>query len=346
MIRTFRYSFILAKIYGMLARTYVGANFRDILRLRKVQDLYDRLFPGERAEKPEHQLTADLETRVAQAGIASMTYVLDSLGDPPEILVHILRSFEYQGVKSLLRTAALPRVGEGQPMAASSGPRGGQVGALAPDLGRYGTVDFASIGSVEALEATPYAWVVPLLATTPAARVENMIDQQYYRRLLELTRALPRKDRAGVSRLVGMEIALADAVWALRLRFAFGLDAEKARELLVPGLLDADRRAVEQAFDIPADSIEGWRKWRFGWLVEDQLSESFKAPDPVRAEQKATRRLYAKAHHLFHQDPFTLTPLVAFFKLKKYEVAFLNTAVEALRLSVSEQDVLALVGAQ
>jgi vacuolar-type H+-ATPase subunit C/Vma6 len=346
MIRTFRYSFILAKIYGMLARTWVGANFRDLLRLRRVQDLYDRLFPGERAEKPEHQLTADLELRVAQAGVAAMTYVLDSLGDPPEILVHILRSFEYQGVKSLLRASVAGGSPEGTRAGGPAGARGGRAEPPAPDLGRYGTVDFSATGPGDALEGTPYAWAAALLATTPVARIENMLDQHYYRRLLELTRALPRRDRAGVSRLVGMEIALADAVWALRLRFAFGLDAEKARELLVPGLSDADRRAVELSFDIPADSIEGWRKWRFGWLVEDQLSESFKAPDPVRAEQKATRRLYARAHHLFHQDPFTLTPLVAFFKLKKYEVSFLNTAVEALRLSVSEQDVLALVGAQ
>lgn len=332
MIRTFRYSFILAKVYGMLARTWVGANFRDILRLRKVQDLYDRLFPGERPEKPEHQLTADLESRVAQAGAQAMIYVLDRLGDPPAILVHILRSFEYQGVKSLLRSAA-----QGQ---------GRATAVPVPDLGRFATVDFAATGSsADLLEGTPYAWAAALLATTPVVRIETMLDQHYYRRLLELARALPRKDRAGVSRLVGTEIALVDAVWALRLRFSFGMDAGAARELLLPGLPDADRRAVEQSFEIPPDSLEGWRRWRFGWLVEEQLGESFKAPDPVRAEQKATRRLYGLARSLFHQDPFTLTPLVAFFKLKEYEVSFLNTAVEALRLSVSEQDVLALVGA-
>lgn len=336
MIRTFRYSFILAKVYGMLARTWVGANFKDILRLRKVQDLYDRLFPGERPEKPEYQLTAQLESRIAQAGAEAMIYVLDRLGDPPEILVHVLRSFEYQGVKSLLRTAP-------------AGPHasGGDGGLRPPDLGRFATVDFTAVGSpAEVLQGTPYAWAADLLPATPAVRIETMLDHHYYRRLLELTRALPRRDRAGVSRLVGTEMALANAVWALRLRFAFGLDADKAREMLIPGLPDADRRAVALAFEIPPDSLEGWRKWRFGWLVEDQLGESFKAPDPVRAEQKATRRLYAKARSLFHQDPFTLTPLVAFFKLKEYEASFLNTAVEALRLSVSEQDVLALVGAQ
>jgi vacuolar-type H+-ATPase subunit C/Vma6 len=348
MIRTFRYSFILAKIYGMLARTYVGENYREILRLKKVQDLYDRLYPGERAEKPEHQLTAELEARIAQSGIAAMTYVLDSLGDPPEILVHILRKFEYQAVKSHLRSlaqgAAAPAEG-GAPARATAAQE--PSGPQAWDLGRYGSIDLAhSVDVIATIESSSYAWVLPLLKTTPVVRIENMLDQEYYRLLLALTRALHLKDRAGVSRLVNLEITLTDVLWALRLRFAFGLEAEKARELLIPGLLDAERRAVEQSFDIPADSIEGWRKWKFGWLVEDQLSESFKAPDPVRAEQKAARRLYARAHQLFHQDPFTLTPLVAFFKLKEYEVGFLKTAVEALRLSVSEQDVLTLVGAQ
>jgi vacuolar-type H+-ATPase subunit C/Vma6 len=331
MIPTFRYSFVLAKIYGMLARSFVGDNYRQILRLKRVQDIYDRLYPGERAEKPEHQLTLELEARIVQSGIATMIFVMDLMGEPEQILVHVLRKFEYQGVKSVLRGLA---------------PTEERGAAQVWDLGRFGSVDLAHAADpLAAIGESPYAWVLPLLKTTPIVRIENMLDQEYYRQLLALTRALPQKDRAGVSRLVHLEIGLADVLWALRLRFAFGMDAEKARGLLIPGMLEAERRAVEQAFEIPADSIEGWRKWRFGWLVEDQLSESFRAPDPVRAEQKGTRRLYTRAHQLFHQAPFTLTPIVAFFKLKEYEVGLLKTAVEALRLSVSEQDVLALVGA-
>lgn len=354
MIRTFRYSFILAKIYGMLARSFIGENYREILRLKRVQDIYDRLYPGERAEKPEHHLTAELEARIVQSGIATMIFVLDLMGEPEEILVHILRKFEYQGVKSVLRglapALAGSAAGSAEGSAAGLPPHGAAaeelVSAQVWDLGRYGSVDLVhSRDPLASIEESPYAWVVPLVKTTPIVRIENMLDQEYYRRLLALTRALHAKDRTGVSRLVHLEIGLADVLWALRLRFSFGMDAEKARDLLIPGMLDSERRAVAQAFDIPADSIEGWRKWRFGWLVEDQLSESFQAPDPVRAEQKGTRRLYIRAHQLFHQDPFTLTPIVAFFKLKEYEVGLLKTAVEALRLSVSEQDVLALVGA-
>jgi vacuolar-type H+-ATPase subunit C/Vma6 len=97
-------------------------------------------------------------------------------------------------------------------------------------------------------------------------------------------------------------------------------------------------------FEFVPDSVEEWRTWKFGWLLEDQLGESFRAPDPVRAEQKAAQRMYLRAHQLFHQSPFTLVPLVAYFKLKEFEADLLKTAAEAVTLSISEQDVLAITG--
>ena len=102
---------------------------------------------------------------------------------------------------------------------------------------------------------------------------------------------------------------------------------------------------MAEAFEIAADSVEGWRKWKYSWLIDDQLGEAFRAPDPVRAEQKATHRLVLRAHQLFHEDPFTLTPIVAYFKLKELETGMLKIAVEALQLSVSEREVLSMVGA-
>jgi vacuolar-type H+-ATPase subunit C/Vma6 len=97
-------------------------------------------------------------------------------------------------------------------------------------------------------------------------------------------------------------------------------------------------------FEITPDSVEEWRKWKYAWLLEDQLGESFRSPDPVKAEQKASQRMYLRAHQLFHQAPFTLVPLVAYFKLKEYEAALLKTAVEAVQLSIPEQDVIAMTG--
>jgi vacuolar-type H+-ATPase subunit C/Vma6 len=331
MSRVSRYAFILAKVYGIIGRSYVGKNFRNLLKLRKVSELFDLLYPGARASESEHALAPELEVRIVRSGIQSMTYVLNTLDAPVEILVHLLRRLEYQNLKAVLRTMA-------------SGTR---EPVRVWDLGRHAGVALQGVGGDEkAIAASPYAWVLPLVSTTPIVRIETMLDRDYYSRLLRFARALPARDRTGVVRLVTREICLANVIWSLRLRFFFGIDAAAAAEMLIPGLVHAQRQAVDRIFEIAADSVEEWRAWRFGWLLEDQLGESFHAPDPVRAERRASWHLYERAHQHFHQAPFTLSPLVAFFALKQHEVSLLQTAVEALRLSLPEQEILAIVGAR
>ncbi|HUI69699.1 MAG TPA: V-type ATPase subunit [Spirochaetia bacterium] len=330
MNRTFRYSFVFAKIYGKAAKTYVGANFQDLLRLKRLQEIYDQLFPGQRVAPQEEPQSRELEAKIATAGISSMIQVLSLLRDPAEILVHILRKFEYQSLKSVIRS--ISRQGEEEP--------------VIWDLGKYALLRPARSRDLEkAVTASPYAWILPHVHSRPLFEVENMLDRDYCSRLLTLARNLPRRDRTGVLRLVSLEMALSNAIWALRLRFFFGLDAQAAHSLLIPGGVDAHRKALTQAFEMPADSLEGWRQWKYGWLIDDQLGESFRAPDPVRAEQKATGRLLLRAHQLLHEDPFTLTPIVAYFKLKELETGMLKIAVEALQLSVPEHEVLSMVGA-
>jgi vacuolar-type H+-ATPase subunit C/Vma6 len=329
MSRTSRYAFLLAKLYGMLANSYLGRNFRDLLRLKKLTELYDLLYPGERPQEDDHALAVDLEARIVRASIDDMRFVLESMGEPAEILVHILRKLELQSLKAVIRGLAHER---------AEPPR-------IWDLGPYSAVHLSDPKSYEkAIAASPYAWVLPLLAATPMAQIENRLDRDYYSRLLALARALPRQDRTGVIRLVSLQIALANVVWALRLRFFFRMEGDDARALLIPGLGSVQREAVERAFEIPADSSDQWRKWKFGWLLEDQLGESFQAPDPIRAELRAGHTLYVRAHQLFHQNPFTLTPLVAFFTLKEHEAGLLKTAVEGLKLALPEQELMAMVG--
>ncbi len=329
MSRTSRYAFILAKVYGIMARSFVGASYRDLLRLKSLAELSDHLFPGERGASPEAPLPIELEARIVRASIEAMTYVLDYFPEPPEILVHTARKLEYQNVKSVAR-----------------GIVHGKVDDLRIwDLGKYAGVRLKGAKDPEkAIQASPYKWILPLLRTVPLAELENRMDRDYYDRLREIAGRLPRGDRTGVLRLVTAEIALANVIWALRLRFFFKLDAEKALGMLIGRTSGSVRSAVAEIFVIPPDSPDGWRKWRYGWLLEDQFSESFLAPNPVRAEQKASQALYARAHQVFHQNPFSLGPLVAYFKLKEYEASLLGIAVEALHLSVPEQDVLNIVG--
>ncbi len=183
-----------------------------------------------------------------------------------------------------------------------------------------------------------------MAATVSTAELENRLDRHYYDRFLELAQGLPAADRAPVLRLARTEIALSNVVWALRLRFFFKLEADTALSFMIPGTSAAVKAAVSAVFDLAADAQEEWRRWRYGWLLSDQLGDSFSAPDPVRAEQAASRFLYRRARQALHQNPFTLGPLVAFFRLKEHEASLLNVAAEAVHLSLPEHEVLALMG--
>ncbi len=347
MSRATRYGFILAKIYGIMARSYLGKNYRDILRLKNLNELRDRLFPAEKTEGSAKVAPEELEAEIVEAGIASMTYVLDYLREPVPILVHVLRRHEYANVKSVLRG-----LGGAAQTEARSGPASEARFWAAPearfwDLGAYASLRRAEPRDREAaLKKSPYAWVLPLIGTMPLSQVENRLDQDYHARFLSLAQSLPAADRAGVVRMARLEIALANVIWALRLRFYYGLEWERARKLLVLQRADHEKRALERIFEMQPDATDDWRRWRYGWLLSDQLAEGFRAPDPVRAEQKASQALYLRYRHAFHQDPFTLCPIVAYFKLKEHEASLLTTAVEALELSVPEQDVMTIVGAR
>ncbi len=254
--------------------------------------------------------------------------MLDQLG-AQDILVHMLRRFEYRNLKVVLRGLSEGRVDT----------------ARIVDLGRYASLRLRDVHDVEkALRASPYAWTLAALKGASREKVENLADGRYYEELLRLARALRGEDRLGVLRYVNLEVSLANAVWALRLRFSYGLDEAAARPLLIGRTGDTARKAYARAFEIPADSIEEWRRWRFGWLLEDQLGESFRAPDPVAAEARMSQRLFVRAHQLLHQHPFSLCPFVAYFALKLQEASLLTTAVEGIALGVPEKDLLGLAG--
>jgi vacuolar-type H+-ATPase subunit C/Vma6 len=345
MLRTSRYSYILAKMYGMLAKSNIGANFREILRLKKLEDLFALLFPGEREVGEQNILIPDLERKIAESGMKSMIKILDLLDSPPPLLLHIVRRYEYLSVKAVIRFLLRGAGGDSTRLSGTSPPESERPRIW--DLGPYGSVKLAGPRDYrEALRRSSFSWILPLIPRVPAARIQIMMDRDYYLTLHELARQLPRRDRTGVLRLLSAEIACVNAVWALRLRFFFGIGKDDAKEFLLPAISGTGSGAVRQVFDIPADSIEGWRGWRFAWLLEGQFGEEFQAPDPIRAQRAASRRLYEMAHTLFHQDSYTLTPIAAFFKLKEYEAGVLTTAVEALRLSVPEQEVLSQVGSR
>ncbi|HET6451952.1 MAG TPA: V-type ATPase subunit [Spirochaetia bacterium] len=329
MSRTSRYAFLHAKVCGVMAHSWAGESYRDLLRLKSLADLSERLFPGAHASSAPAPLPVEVESRIVQASVDAMVRVLDYLDDPPDLLVHVARRIEYRSVKTLARAAA-----HGTRDDSRIWNLAGWSGFRRPD----------PRNAEKTLAASEYAWVLKSVGNSTDAEVESKVDQHYYERLFDLARGLPAADRMPVLRLARAETGLENAVRVLRLRFFFHMDAEASAGLLIPGSSAAVRDALRDAFTLPADSADEWRRWRYAPLLEDQLGETFQSPDPLRAEQASSRLLYVRAHQAFHQHPFTLGPLVAYFRLKEHEASILSIAAEALHLGIPEAEAASLAG--
>ena len=111
----------------------------------------------------------------------------------------------------------------------------------------------------KALASSGYSWVLKHLHSKPLHEIENVLDRDYYTRLLRLSRGLPGRDRRGVERLVTLEISLSNVTWALALRFFFGMDWAAAQPLLSRAWEHA-RRALSEVFEIPRGLHRGLEK--------------------------------------------------------------------------------------
>jgi len=339
MLRTFKYAFTQAKIYGIMAKSYLGENYRELLRFKRVTDLYDHLFPGEHERLSENLLTSELQKRIIAKNIRIVIGLLDLLQEPSPLLTHMLRKYECLNLKSLLHYLKEPDV---------SIP-------VFVDLGEYRSIDLRGEGPgaqsdraalKQLIAESPYRWLLPFLDGEPIFKLENRLDLDYYQRLWTMAQELPAKDRRGVTKLLSQEITLQNIIWAFRLRFFYQLDGDQAAEYLLPQEVDTHRAEVMKIFELPADRSQEWSRWKFAALVQDQLSADMEGIDPVRVENKALFIVFRRARLLFHQDLFTLTPLVSFIKLKELEARILLSLIEGIRLGIPEEEILAVTGGQ
>src|SRR5258706_1518001 len=166
---TARRGYLLAKMYGPVARSFIGANFRDLLRLKSLAELQALLWPPAEGESVAALPAAEMEGMISRAAVRQMISVLDSLGSPAEILVHILRRVECQNLKVILRGLAAGHV---------------EVSRLL-DLGRWASLHVTGVTDFEkAVRSSPYAWAMEASRASNRLVVENRVDRAWFGGLL------------------------------------------------------------------------------------------------------------------------------------------------------------------
>jgi vacuolar-type H+-ATPase subunit C/Vma6 len=224
-------AYVYAKACGIMGKSFVAKRIPCLTRPDRLAALDRLVFPRGSRELPERELLPDLERRITERTVSQILSIVSAYARPPELLLRLLRTWEYADLKSSLNAL----VG-GEPSFPSW-----------TRLGPFGTVRFAAYPDLAAmLRGTEFEFLLSkemnLVRGGDAVTAQARLDKHYYSCLWQAMKKLPPSDRAEAEKIITEEISLRNCVWALRLRTYYGMPgAEVSEHLMDIGPVKAEK---------------------------------------------------------------------------------------------------------
>jgi len=321
-MNAFRYAFINAKMHGLMAKAFLDKRLEFLVKIANLIELSRTLFPESSPVSFETETVSSVQRRFETSVIAALQRLLRSFVNPPPLLVHVLREYDYRNFFTLLRERLsgltnihLWDIGEHSLL------------RLSPHELQNGVKDLSG-----RFRGTPFEKYIPLLESLPLCDLEFEAGKEYYRDLVACVHHLPSAEKRLVLPLLKTEVLLENLVWALRLRLYFRMDFEEAKKKLF--LLDffkAEDR-VRIVFDLNPESPQDWKRLGFGGIF---CTARDGAIDPPAIEKQAHGYLYKKFRRVFYSCPFTVASVYAFFRIKKHEARLVTSVSEGIYMGLS-----------
>jgi vacuolar-type H+-ATPase subunit C/Vma6 len=295
------------------------------------------LFPQEARDLPERELLVNLEGRIIRRGVRQIIAVANAFSNPPDLLIQLLRTYEYEDLK-----AALGALAKGE--AESPG---------FTDIGRFRTVAFEAYPDLQAmLRGTEFAFLLTERNPNEAGRyrrlgeieVQTTLDHRYYASLWKAMGALKKGDSIITEKILGEEISLRNAVWALRLRTYYRMSPKEIQEkfIFIKNKPVFTAPAVS-SLSMALDHREDWARWKWARFLNPPTPQAPWKADPRYFQNAASQYLYRSARYSFRRRPFSLDSIFCFIKLKQFEEDLLTSMTEGLGMGMSSQDIFALL---
>jgi vacuolar-type H+-ATPase subunit C/Vma6 len=350
-------AYVYAKACGIVGKSFIGKRIPSLARLDRLSALDRLVFPQGSRELPERELLPDLEKRVTGRTVSQIFAIVSSFSKPPELLLRLMRTWEYADLKSSLNALV-----SGEPSFPSW-----------TDLRSFGTVNFAAYPDLPAmLKGTEFEFLLDremnLVRGGDAVKAQTSLDKQYYGSLWRALKKLPKKDRMAAEHILGEEIALRNCIWALRLRTYYRMSRDEVLEHLMdfdlgsrpkkpakPGFSPKKLKSVEGKSgaslaadavalqDLPLDTRSAWALWRREQFLNPELPGQSWTADPRYFQNAVGEYLYQLALRAFRRKPFSIDTAFCFIRLKQYEEDLLTSVAEGLGLGMTSQDVFALL---
>ena len=330
-----------AKACGIIGKSFIGKRISSLSALRSLSELDRLVFPEHHRDLPARELLSDIEDRIIGRTVRQIMTITGSYENPPEIIVRMLRSYEYSDLKICIQHIAS---GKKEP-------------PLFCDIGRFRTVNFDAFPDMNAmLKNTEFAFLLSqdlknLKTGTDVAPIETRIDTHFYNSLIDCLISLSPEDREITQRILEDEISLRNCTWALRLRtYYHKIAGETVKNLMDIKLRDQKEgkksslaaEAVE-SLGFSLDSRPAWKGWKWENLLNPEEASVHWAADPRFFQNAASGYLYRLASRNFHRVPMSVSSVFCFIKLKQFEEDLLTSIAEGLALGIDSANVFRLL---
>lgn len=330
-----------AKACGIIGKSFIGKRISSLAALRSLGELDRLVFPESHGELPGKELLSDLEKRVIARTIRQILLIVSSYDKPPELLVQMIRAYEYGDLKACIQNIV----------------SGDKNRPSLCDIGDFRTVNFNAYPDIEAmLENTDFAFLlsdeIKSIRTGGADinSIETKLDYLYYSRLTECIPLLSAEDRLIIQRILYEEIDLRNCVWALRLRTFYGKSAKETAgylmEIKIHNKTDKDFSSVSAALEsleFPLDTRQAWDKWKWEFLLNKEKPHEHWKADPRHFQNAASQYLYRLTLRSFHILPMSVSSIFCFIKIKQFEEDFLTSIAEGLAIGIDSAGVFNLL---
>lgn len=327
-------SYVYAKASGILGKSFIGPRAAVLFEQKNLSELWTLLFKTPAPLVPEVLLAEQIEAEAFKRFISQYSYFIKQYSNPHKILTAQFAVYEAENLKEV--GAALCAGEKDCPKII--------------DLGEFTDLNFKAWPDIQKItKDSKYSWYDHVPQIHEQQNLEFKIDMQVINMLWNATESTKGEEHEALKKLFLAEYSIKNIVWALRLKIHYQMSNEEILSKLIyvtdnKSAMDILAAGAIEVLDMPVDDYNVWRNWRYSELINPMMDNGVWTIDPTWIERKNKIRVNKLSLHMFHQNPMSISSLVGWYRIKKFELSCIRTAVESLRLSVSSDVAKSTVG--
>lgn len=327
-------AFVYAKASGIIGKSFIGPRTAELYEQKSLSELWTLLFNSQAPLIPEVMLAQKIEEEAFSRFLNQYIYFINQYSKPEQILLAQLDVYEAENLKEV--GAALCS--------------GEKKCPPVVNLGNLANLNFDAWPDVSKItEKSEYAWYDHVPGIHEQQELEFKIDTQVVKNLWSGIEAFRGEEKDALLKLYKTEYIIKNIVWALRLRVHYDMSKEDILPKLIrvtegPIQQDPIAAPVAEVLNMPLDDYEIWKKWKYSDLINPMMDNGVWTINPSWIENKNKIKVNNLAMLIFHQYPMSVTAIIGWYKIKKFELSCIRTAVESLRLNIPSEVAKETVG--